>query len=427
MPAHGAVISRWLVALITLASPSTPLELHVVGSGPPRSSSVVGGAAAEPPPLLRSVHQVRAAFQRACCDPHTPVARHRQQQQRRRLQQQRGELDCHRLVVYLHPGLHMVDGRPLAVGSSSVSAEALPSPPEARDVGGGGWWCALPLHEEWRGLPTAAGSGGGGGVLLSGGVRVGGPWRETLPGRWVTSLPPSVVGAPKSIRIGGGRAAAARAPEGVGGVGGGHSYAPVLSVVALSDEGLFRIGVNASLLPASWAEWDHARILFFPQMSWFSMWAEILPGTAPLDSRPADGIALFTVRCPHCPPHPNTKMGLAPGSRLTFFGDVRMLRGTPETSGVWAVAGRELTVLSTAMPQDVFVPTSSRIVDIMGRRNVSMSGLTFVDTDFVSSGTQGSFNTQRSAQGCPADAAVAISRSTNVTIANCTQTHAALH
>ena len=51
---------------------------------------------------------------------------------------------------------------------------------------------------------------------------------------------------------------------------------------------------------------------------------------------------------------------------------------------------------------------------------MSVSGITFVDTDYLASGTQGSFNPNPSDKGCPADAAVAVSRSSDVTVTNCT-------
>jgi hypothetical protein len=114
------------------------------------------------------------------------------------------------------------------------------------------------------------------------------------------------------------------------------------------------------------------------------------------------------------------------GNRVVFAGEPMLLntvgRPTASASGVWAVdhATDTLHVISATMPAEVFVPTVERLLTIEGRTKVSLTGLTFADMDFRSTGVQEGFNVADQSPGCPHDGAVAISRSTDVMVRNCT-------
>ena len=291
-----------LLRVVVFAAVGHALELHVSPTG----SATTTVAATTASFALSSVHHVHPVFQRICCPTTNSIDELAAARSGQGLamataaaallaqQQQQQKPDCQRLIVYLHPGLHVVGTRPLDLGNNYSAPPAVSVETAAVGESGVGRSCRWPRQEEWRAL---AAPDGGKNVLLSGGVQVLGPWNQTLPGTWTTSLPLGV-NDPKSVRIAGARAAAARAPaEDVGQYQ--RSYAPVLSVESvpgLNESGIFRIGVNATLLPASWAEWDNAHVVFFPQMSWFSMRAELMPGSQQLDnSSPEVSLALFNI------------------------------------------------------------------------------------------------------------------------------------
>ena len=366
------------------------LSLHVVAS-PRQPRTGENGSAIAP---FSDVHRARAAFERRCCNlfAAASVAAPAGAPDRA------AEDPCHRLIVLMHPGVHLLRGRPLIIGG------------ETHQCGGG---IGYPI--EVRAVHTTAQED----VIISGGVQLR-KWVLLRPGVWSAALPRDAAN-PKSIRIGRMRAAPARAPAADG------SFAVLVAVNATNRTGVFEIEVDASLLPSDWAQWTSAHVLYFPLKSWFSARATVQPIAASvLTSTSSTATARFTLTCSDCPLHPSPAMGLSPGSRVVFYGDVRMLTGSTRSegrsSGVWSVnnANGTLEVLSAAMPTDVFVPKLPRIMVIQSRHRVTVSGLTFADTDYLSSGTQGSFNDRITASGAPSDAAVAISNSSDVIFSNCT-------
>ena len=366
----------WLCLHARLAQ---ALTLHVVASPPRQPRTEENGSASAP---FSNVHEARAAYRQRC-----PCINAKRRS---------AEDPCRQLRVLMHPGVHFLRGRPLNIGGQTHQ-------------------CGDGYAEEWRAVRTHAGSSGAEAVI-SGGVQLK-EWMQLSPGVWSAALPPNARN-PKSIRVGRMRAAPARAPAADG------SFAALVSVNATDRVGVFEIDVDASLLPSDWAQWTNAHVLYFPQKAWFSARATVQP--IPSTSTAAiHNTARFTLKCSDCPLHPSPAMGLSAGSRVVFYGDARMLTGATRaeegrSSGVWAVKNTTIEILSTAMPANVVVPTSSRIMNINNREHVTISGLTFADTDYVSSGTQGSFNDRITASGAPNDAAIAISNSSDVIISNCT-------
>jgi hypothetical protein len=102
--------------------------------------------------------------------------------------------------------------------------------------------------------------------------------------------------------------------------------------------------------------------------------------------------ARFTFICP------DGSSGLYEENRVVFAGEPMLFntvgRPTASASGVWAVdpATDTLHVLSATMLAEVFVPTVEGLLTTEGRTRVSLTGLTFADMDFRSTGVQEGFN-----------------------------------
>ena len=166
-------------------------------------------------------------------------------------------------------------------------------------------------------------------------------------------------------------------------------------------------------VPIGWQSWTNVVAYVWPANSWVNLRVTARPDPYPTLS---NGLARFIFICPE------GISGLRVGNRIVFAGDISLL-GKIGTSGVWAADPDKklLHVLSTSEPQNVFVPTlrasSTGLMAVVNRSNVSITGITFADMDFAASGSQNGFNA-RPSDGPPHDGALVVSDSHDVQIKN---------
>ena len=120
---------------------------------------------------------------------------------------------------------------------------------------------------------------------------------------------------------------------------------------------------------------------------------------------------------------PDGTASLGRGNRIAFAGALEILTSNTtrdsERSGVWAVSGGDVHVLSAAAPEEVFVPMHPSAVSVDHKTGAVLVNITFMDADFVASGVQTGFNAHATDKGCPHDGAVLISNSSNITVRAC--------
>ena len=297
---------------------------------------------------------------------------------------------CPPATVVLHSGVHELGGRPLHLGGA----------------------------QRWVGEP---------GATLSGGVSVTG-WRPTARKQlatgettthWTAPLPQGA--RPKSMRVGMARAPEVTFPSVDNALAASqYLYARQVNVSTPGTADTVRFDTDA--LPAGWAKWTNLVAYTWPGSSWVGMRLSASPTQTtptPDHTHPSeagtDNLASFKFESA------TGVSNLRTGNRVRFAGAPELL-GEPGTSGVWAVDARTRTVhlLSKAEPEDVWLPQLDRLVTIESRSDVTLRGVTFTDTDFVSTGLQNGFNAVPSDPGIPHDAAVAVSNSSGVLLQNCT-------
>ena len=271
--------------------------------------------------------------------------------------------------------MHTLGGRPLRVGSRQS-------------------WC------------------GRAGAMLSAGAAVTG-WSMDSAGLWSAPLPAgAAAGAPKSLRVGQQRAEQATFPSVHHIPRKRWLFARHVEKAAANTTAERELSVDADKLPRGWQRWDNRSLVVycFPGNSWVGLrlCARPNPRLKP------DGEARFTISVP------DGTSGLETGNRVSFAGAPALLNASG-SSGVWAYdsVAKRLLIRSAAAPEDVWVPSHAHVMEIDGKSDVNVSGITFVDTDFTASGVQNGFNVDAGSAGCPHDAAVAVSRSQRVRVSGC--------
>eukprot|EP01052_Picozoa_sp_SAG31_P015324 SAG31_NODE_982_length_10556_cov_18.203883_4_plen_450_part_00 len=267
-------------------------------------------------------------------------------------------------------------------------------------------------EQRWVGSPGAVISGG---AAVTGWKPAQHPNTEPTRGRvqrWTAPLP--VKAKPKTMRIGPSRAEQVAYPSVHNmPVATQYLFARLVNATSSSREpNMLAVIVSFDLadLPNGWETWSNLVCFFWPANSWVGMRVAARP--SPTD--PPDSFARFILESS------DGFSGLRIGNRVQFAGAPEML-GQAGSSGIWAADEHSQTVhlLSDRVPEDVWIPQQSRLVTIAGMTNLEMRGLVFTDTDFVASGIQNGFNAEPLDKGIPHDAAVAVSHSHSVTLANC--------
>ena len=181
-------------------------------------------------------------------------------------------------------------------------------------------------------------------------------------------------------------------------------------------------------------------MMVWPGESWINMRSPVQLLRAP---SAADGAsAHFQAQCRWCGAlNKNAADGIRPNSRFYFFGSADFITA----AGEWAVAGPDAApellfatdatpatatapsalpgpAPSSAPPADVYVAAllSPLVTMHDGADNIVVSNVSITDADYSAIGNQANFNGDFKAHGAPADGAVLISNSSNVTVASTT-------
>ena len=211
-----------------------------------------------------------------------------------------------------------------------------------------------------------------------------------------------------------------------------------------------------SLRPVGWEQWDWRRVemMVWPGESWINMRSPVTPLLA-ASAADGSGAAHFQAQCRWCGAlNKNAADGIRPNSRFYFFGSPDFIStarewavaGSDDAPELWLAAGSNpATDVNDAYPASHSSPSASSpparspppsspplppadvhvaalaspLLQLQdGADNIVIAGIGITDADYAASGNQDNFDVKENSHGSPADGALAVSNSTNVTVAN---------